>query len=106
MNILNRSTLNLYAAKFEGTKGHAALKGALDSWYKEASEANWKNPAELKAQYRTVSFVRDRTVFNISGNNHRLVVQIDYERGAVFIKWLGTHEEYDKIDVTEVNYGR
>ena len=47
----------------------------------------------------------DRVVFNIKGNSYRLVVAVDYEKGIVWIKWLGTHEDYDQIDVTEVEYG-
>jgi mRNA interferase HigB len=68
-----------------------------------ASKASWKNSAELKQQFSSASIVSaNRVVFNIRGNHYRLVVGINYEHQAIFIKWLGTHAEYDKIDVLSV----
>jgi len=68
-------------------------------------KANWRSSAELKMLYATASIVAaDRVVFNIKGNSYRLVVAIDYEKGIVWIKWLGTHKDYDKIDAKEVDH--
>jgi mRNA interferase HigB len=82
------------------------LRSALDAWFHEAQNAEWHSSAELKKLYATASIVSaDRVVFNIKGNSYRLVVAIDYEKGIVWIKWLGTHKDYDQIEVTEVDYG-
>jgi len=81
------------------------VKAALDSWWQEAKRAQWKNSSDVKASYAHASIVgADRVVFNIKGNAYRLVVAIDYQRALVFIKWLGTHKEYDSIDVRTVQY--
>ncbi|HEX9284697.1 MAG TPA: type II toxin-antitoxin system HigB family toxin [Nitrospirales bacterium] len=81
------------------------MKSALDAWFHEVEAANWKNPAEVKAAYANASIVgNDRVVFNIKGNSFRLVVAVDYLRQVVFIKWLGSHADYDHIDATKVNY--
>ena len=81
------------------------MKAALDAWYREALQAEWHNSSDVKASYAHASIVgADRVVFNIKGNAYRLVVAIDYGRGIVFIKWLGTHKEYDQIDVRTVQY--
>jgi mRNA interferase HigB len=71
----------------------------------EVLRGNWKSPAELKEQFRSASIVStDRVVFNIKGNDYRLVAAVDYTRGTIYIKWLGTHAEYDRIDVKTVEY--
>jgi len=81
------------------------VKTALDAWFHEAKQAEWKEPAEVKQHYGNASIVGgDRVVFNIKGNDYRLVTAIDYRRGIVFIKWLGSHKEYEKIDVRMVQY--
>lgn len=73
----------------------------LRSWYQEARQAEWKNPNEVKEQFRSASIVgNNRIVFNICGNKYRLVVKINYAAQWVFIRFVGTHNEYDKIDVT------
>lgn len=73
---------------------------ALFSWYEEVSIANWNTPNDLKAQYRNASVVTDkRVVFNIHGNSFRFVVDIEYRLKIVFVVWIGTHKEYDKIEV-------
>lgn len=82
------------------------MKAGLDAWFHEVQRARWRNSAEVRKRYATASIVSaDRVVFNIKGNSYRLVVAIDYEKGIVWIKWLGTHQDYDAIDVTEVNHG-
>ena len=86
-------------------KDHAALKAALDAWFDEVRKARWRSTAEVKRLYATASIVTaDRLVFNIKGNDYRLVTSVDFEKGIVWIKWIGTHKEYDKIDVREVEY--
>lgn len=73
---------------------------SLKSWYAEAKAAAWQNPAEIKAQYRNASILKDsRVVFNICGNKYRLVVKISYKNSVVLIRFIGTHKEYDATDV-------
>lgn len=65
-----------------------------------ASRAAWKTPAEIKAVYRNASFTaNNRVVFNIKGNDYRLVTAVRYDRGLMFVRLIGTHRQYDKIDV-------
>jgi len=105
VRIIARSTLTRYLARLEGHKDYRAVKAALDSWYREAQQAEWKNSTDIKAIYAHASIVgSDRVVFNIKGNSYRLVVAVDYGRAIVFIKWLGSHKEYDAIDVRTVQY--
>jgi mRNA interferase HigB len=83
----------------------AALKAALDAWFDEVKKARWSSAADVKRSYATASIVSaDRVVFNIKGNDYRLVVAVDFEKSIVWIKWIGTHRDYDKIDVKEVRY--
>ncbi len=83
-----------------------AVKAALDAWYHEVEHAAWASSQEVKRVYASASIVdAERVVFNIKGNSYRLVTAIDYRRQVVFIKWLGSHEEYDKIEVKTVMYG-
>ena len=81
------------------------MKAALEAWFHEVRQAEWEEPADVKTYYGNASIVgADRVVFNIKGNDYRLVTAIDYRRGIVFIKWLGNHTDYDKIDVRTVQY--
>lgn len=105
VRVIARSTLLRFIEKLDGHKDQRAVKAALDSWYQEARRAEWKNSSEIKASYAQASIVSaDRAVFNIKGNAYRLVVAIDYRRGIVFIKWVGTHKDYDAIDVRSIQY--
>ena len=75
----------------------------LKTWYKEASKADWNNSAEIKDEYAKASILKSgREVFNICGNKYRLIVDINYRRHWVFIRFIGTHKEYDKIDADKV----
>jgi len=74
----------------------------LKSWYALALASAWKEPGEVKAQFRSASFVGDRVVFNIAGNKYRLVTYINYPYRIVYIRFVGTHKEYDAINVEEV----
>lgn len=106
MRVIARSTLTRFVESLKGQKGQRAVKAALDARFHEAQRATWRNSAEVKQSYAAASIVSsDRLVFNIKGNDYRLVVAIDYGRQIVFIKWLGTHREYDKIDARTVQYG-
>jgi mRNA interferase HigB len=106
MRIIARRTLREFVETRTGHKDQGALRSALDAWFHEAQNAEWHSSAELKKLYATASIVSaDRVVFNIKGNSHRLVVAIDYEKGIVWIKWLGTHKDYDQVEVMEVDHG-
>ena len=105
MRVIARSTMREFVETLRGTKNHAPVKSALDAWFHEVEAAHWKNPAEVKAAYANASIVGDdRVVFNITGNSFRLVVAVDYTRQVVFIKWIGSHADYDRIDAAKVNY--
>jgi len=107
MRIIARRTSREFVEKRAGQKDQPALKAALDSWFNEVSKAQWASAADIKKMYRTASIVTaERMVFNIKGNDYRLVAAVDFEKGVVWIKWIGTHKDYDRIDVSEVKYGR
>ena len=81
------------------------MKASLDAWFHEVSKATWKNMADVKRRYATASTVSaERIVFNIKGNDYRLVAAVDFEKAIVWIKWTGTHKAYDKIDVIKVRH--
>ncbi len=83
--------------------GREDSEQALKSWYQEASTATWKTPNEVKQQYKNASVIGDnRIVFNICGNKYRLIVKINYEAQWLFIRFVGTHKEYDKIDAATI----
>jgi mRNA interferase HigB len=107
MRIIARSTLKRFLESQTGRSGRGALKGVLDAWFDEARRAEWTNMAAVKQLYRSASVVSaDRVVFNIKGNDYRLVTAMDFEKCIVWIKWIGTHSEYDRIDVKTVAYER
>lgn len=106
MRIIARSTLKRFLDSLIGSKDYKTVKSALDSWFYEARHADWKNPIDVVKAHANASIVgSDRVVFNIKGNDYRLVVAIHYRLQIVFIKWLGSHAAYDKIDVKTVKYG-
>jgi len=105
VRIIARSTLTRFIEKLEGHKDQRALKAALDSWFQEVKQAEWKNSSDVRASYANASIVgAERVVFNIKGNAYRLVAAVDYRRAIVFIKWLGTDKQYDAIDVRTIQY--
>jgi mRNA interferase HigB len=107
MRIIARRTLVRFLESQSDRKGYAAIKSALDAWYAEVKKAAWKNSAAIKRNYATASIVSaDRVVFNIKGNDYRLIVAVDFEKGIVWIKWIGTHKAYDQIDARSVEYER
>jgi mRNA interferase HigB len=103
MRVIARRTLRDFVAARAGHKDHAALKGAIDAWFDEVRKADWRSTADVKRRYASASVVSgERIVFNIKGNDYRLVVAVDFERRIVWIKWIGTHAEYNRIDAKEV----
>jgi mRNA interferase HigB len=105
MRIIARRTLREFVQSLAGHKDQRAVKTALDAWFDEARKARWRSTAELKRSYATASIITaERVVFNVKGNAYRLVVAIDFEKSIVWIKWLGTHQDYDRIDVTKVQH--
>lgn len=106
MRVIARRTLKEFVDSLTGTREQRVVKSALDAWFHEAQKAIWKTPADVKRSYANASVVgNDRVVFNIKGNDYRLVVAIDYSREIVFVKWIGNHADYDMIDVETVQYG-
>lgn len=76
---------------------------SLLAWIDEAKKVDWKNPAEIKQKFRSASILKSRhVVFNIKGNDYRLVVAVAYRFGAIYIKFIGTHRQYDAIDADTV----
>jgi mRNA interferase HigB len=90
--ITRRALVNFWIANQDS-------QGALKAWYQEAKAAKWANSQELKAQYGAASIINsERVVFNICGNKYRLVVRINYSSGTVYVRFIGSHSEYDHID--------
>ena len=82
---------------------HPDARQALLAWYADARFANWRNPADIKRVYRNASIVaNNRVVFNIKGNRYCLVVAINYEHGVVYIRFVGTYGDYDRIDAATI----
>lgn len=84
-------------------KTHADSEQQLKSWYQETSKAEWKGPAQIKSEYPSASFLaNNRVVFNIKGNLYRLIVKINYDYQMIWIRFVGTHAEYDKINAKTI----
>jgi mRNA interferase HigB len=105
MRVIARRTLREFVESRIGHKDCRALKASLDAWFHDVQRAHWRSSAEVRRRYATASIVSaDRVVFSIGGNSYRLVAAVDYEKGIIWIKWLGAHRDYDEIDVAEVNH--
>jgi len=99
MRIIARKTLVDHWVK----PGREDSEQPLRAWFAEAESACWARPSELKAQFLNASILRDgRAVFNIAGNKYRLVAWINYPYGVLYIRFIGTHAEYDRIDAQEI----
>lgn len=97
MRVLSKRTLKEYWQQ------NLDSEQQLLSWYRETSKAEWKNPNDIKEQYAAASILKNsRVVFNICGNKYRLIVEINFPRKWVFIRFIGTHKEYDKIDANTI----
>lgn len=102
MRIISRAALR----EFWQQPRHAHAEQALKSWYDEAKQANWRTPQQIKQLYRNASFItNNRVVFNIHGNKYRLIVAINYDFSVSYIRFVGTHNEYDKVDAATVQRG-
>ena len=97
MRIITRKTLKEFWDR------HPDAEQPLKAWFKFAQKADWKIPAEVKSDYGNASILADnRVCFNIAGNKYRLVVKINYPYRIMYIRFVGTHAEYDEIDVTQI----
>jgi mRNA interferase HigB len=97
MRIIAKRALNDFWAL------HLDAEKPLLAWYREVEKEDWDTPAKVKTRYRAASIVGgNRVVFNIKGNKYRLVVRINYPYRVVYIRFVGTHAEYDKIDAEDV----
>ncbi|MFQ5798873.1 MAG: type II toxin-antitoxin system HigB family toxin [Bacteroidota bacterium] len=97
MRILSRSTLRDFWEEYPDSQQQ------LKSWFAEAEEANWKNPNQVTDRYKSATILKGgRAVFNICGNKYRLVVWVNYEFQRIYIRFVGTHKEYDKINAEEI----
>ncbi len=82
---------------------HPDARQPLTDWFEDAKRADWEAPYQVRYRYRSVSFLpNDRVVFNIKGNTYRLVVEVNYPYRVVYIRFIGTHSEYDRINAAEV----
>jgi mRNA interferase HigB len=99
MRIISRRTLRAFWEQ----AGRGYAEQPLKAWFREVEHADWAKPADVKQAFRSASLVGNgRVVFNIAGNKYRLVVRINYPYRVVYIRFIGTHGEYDEIDVTQV----
>lgn len=98
MRIFNRSTLQAFWTKYPDAEQ------PLRAWHREVERASWKSTADIRARYGSADFVaNNRVIFNIRGNRYRLVVAVKYEPAfCVFVRFLGTHSEYDEIDAATI----
>jgi mRNA interferase HigB len=103
MRIISRRTLREYVNSLAGRRDQHAVQAALDDWYDAVRKVRWSEPADVKAQYGSASILKHRrAVFNICGNRYRLVVKINYVKGVVYIRFVGSHAAYDDLDADEV----
>lgn len=97
MRVFSKKILRDYWEK------HAAAKAGLQAWYEDALRVEWQSPTDIKRTYANASILVDnRVVFNIQGNAYCLVVKIHYDLGFVYVRFVGTHAEYDRIDAETV----
>jgi len=97
VRIIAKKTLRLF------WENHKDCEEQLKIWYNETSKIFWNNPNELKKDYPSASILENnRVVFNIKGNNYRLIVKINYEYQIIWIRFIGTYAEYDKINANEI----
>ncbi len=98
MRVISKSTLEAF------WKLYPDSEQALRAWHHEAAHATWSKPSDIKEQYRSASILKgSRVVFNIAGNKYRLLVEVVYPIGVIYVKFVGTHKQYDKIDAEEYN---
>ena len=95
--IFAKSTLRMFWEKYPDSEQY------LKTWYDTAMSSEWRTPADVKKSYASASILKDsRIVFNIKGNSYRLVTKFNFEKQLIFIRFIGTHTEYDKIDANSI----
>lgn len=100
MRIIAKRTLRAF---WESSPAYVDAKGSLEAWHSEVLKADWSSPRDVKAQFGTASILQGcRVVFNIHGNKYRLIVKINYPYKIIYIRFVGTHKQYDAIDVEHV----
>ena len=100
MRVISKQTLRQL---WEGSSGRSDARRALEAWHREARRATWRSPQEIKQRYATASVLKGgRVVFNIWGNRYRLVVRINFGQQIAYVRFVGTHAEYDAIDAETV----
>ena len=98
MNIYNRSSLIGFYAKY------ADCERTLEKWFHDVSSKDWKKPSDVTKDFNTARTIKNsRAIFEINGNDYRLITEINYQKGWVFVKFIGTHAKYDKIDPENIN---
>ncbi len=97
MNVIAAKTIRAYRL------AHPVTSLALDAWLRAVKKAAWQSPSDVQSQYPKVSILKDgRLVFNIVGNDYRLTVRVNYKSQSVYVRWFGTHQDYDRIDANIV----
>jgi mRNA interferase HigB len=103
MLVIGTDVIESYLADHSGHKGIRAARSQYQAWLAIVTRANWRNPEEVKASYPKASILKaSRVVFNIKGNDYRLVARVQYQAGVLAIRFFGTHAEYNKIDAETV----
>jgi mRNA interferase HigB len=97
MRVISRKRLR------EFWERHPDVRTSLEAWFADVKQTAWKRPADIKATYRNASFIADnRVVFNIKGNKYRIIVLVQYKFQIVYIRFIGTHQDYDGIDAETI----
>ena len=100
MRIIALSTLKEF---WENNPAYADITEPILAWYRHTLKADWPSPIDVKRDFGNVSILKDgRVVFNIAGNKYRLIVWINYAYRVVYIRFIGTHAQYDKIDAQTI----
>jgi mRNA interferase HigB len=98
MNIYNRSSLIAFYKK------HSDCRKTLEKWYNDILSKSWRKPGDITRDFNTARTIKNnRAIFKINENDYRLIVEVNYQKGWLFIKFIGTHIEYDKVDADTVN---
>ena len=103
MIVIGTDVVESYLADHAGHKGIKAARAQYEAWLDIVTRADWRNPEDVKASYPKASILKaSRVVFNIKGNDYRLIAGVQYQAGVLAIRFFGTHAEYDKIDAETV----
>src|SRR5439155_4863816 len=103
MIVIGTAVIENYLANHAGHKGIKAARSQFGAWLDIVTRAEWRNPEDVKASYPKASILKaGRVVFNIKGNDYRLVARVQYQAGVVAIRFFGTHAEYDRIDAETI----